>query len=115
MVPLPNLLAPIANKLGKILAPWNSYLQQFTQAPPNFMLQTLSGSPFVYTAHEPGTVAIEGGTITGVTLTRGIVDIVLGTTPKLVPVAINDVVTITYSVLPTVSFIPSFGQNTTAT
>jgi hypothetical protein len=112
MVPLPNLLAKFVNDLGRIIPPWNSYLQQFTQAPPNFMAQTVSGSPFSFTATEPGMIAISGGTVIAVTLTRGATVINLGATPKLIPVAIADTVTITYSVLPTISFIPSFGQNT---
>lgn len=112
MVPLPNLLAKFVDKIGQIKAPWNSYLQQFTQAPPNFMPQTLSGSPFTYVASEPGTIAIEGGTVTTVTLTRGVNSIII--TDQLIPVAIADTLIIAYSVLPTVTFIPSFGQNTTA-
>lgn len=115
MVPLPNLISKLVDATGRTLQPWVSYFQQFTQAPPNFVAQTVSGSPFSYTAREPGTIAISGGTITAITLTRGAVTISLGTTPKLIPVAINDVVAITYSVLPTIYFISSYGQNTTAT
>ena len=106
-------MAPFVGKLGRIVAPWIQYLQQFTQAPPNIMSLTISASPFSYTAKEPGTVAISGGTVTGVTLTRGAISIVLGSTPKIIPMAINDIVSITYSVLPTIQFIPSYGQNTT--
>jgi len=113
MIPLPNTLAPFVDKLGKIIRPWNSYLQQFTQQPPSVASITVSASPFSYTAREPGNVAITSGTISNVRLTRGIVNIDFGSgTNKVIPVGINDIVTITYSVLPTVRFLPSYGQTT---
>lgn len=112
MIPLPNTLAPFVNKLGLIIRPWNSYLQQFTQAPPNILSVSVGASPFSYTAREPGNIAITSGTISNVRLTRGIVDIDFGAGTNItVPVGINDVVTITYSVLPTIRFIPSYGQS----
>lgn len=113
MIPLPNKMAPFVSALKRIVAPWDSYLQQFTQAPPNFAAVTVGISPFDYTAREPGNIIITGGTVTGVALTRGTTSILLGATTKIVPVAINDVVTVVYSVLPTIRFVPSYGQNTT--
>lgn len=111
MIPLPNTLAPFVNKLGQIIRPWNSYLQQFTQQPPSVTSVTVSASPFSYTAREPGNLAITGGTISQISLIRGNVTISFGAgSNKIIPVGINDVVTITYSVLPTVSFLPSYGQ-----
>lgn len=113
MVPFSNTLAPFVDKAGKILRPWIQYLQQFTIAPPNFISITVSASPFSYVAKEPGNVAITGGTISSVVLTRGANSISLGSgTNKFVPVGIFDTVTVTYSVLPTLEFIPSYGQNT---
>lgn len=113
MIPLPSQLAPLVTPNGKILRPWTQYLQQFTQAPPNIMSIVVSASPFVYQVKEPGSVAITGGTVSGITLTRGIISINL-TGSKIIPVSINDVVTIIYSVLPTIQFIPAYGQNTNA-
>lgn len=111
MIPLPSLLARFVDQQGKILPPWNSYLQQFTQQPPNIMLLTVGASPFAYTAKEPGNVIVKGGTVTGLFITRGsiVVDI---TGAVIVPVAVEDIVTVTYSVLPTMKFIPAYGQNT---
>ncbi len=114
MLTLPNQNAPFTNTSGRIQRPWVQYLQQFTQAPPNWTDVIVSGSPFSYTAQEPGNISITGGTVTGVVLTRGANSINMGAgTSKFIPVAINDTVVITYSVLPTVKFIPSYGQNTT--
>lgn len=111
MIPLPNVLAAFVNKSGQIIRPWNSYLQQFTQQPPSVVSITVSGSPFSYTAREPGNIAITNGTISNIRLSRGIVDIDFGAgTDKIIPAGINDIITITYSVLPTVRFLPSYGQ-----
>lgn len=66
---------------------------------------TVGASPYAYTVTTGGTLAISGGTVSGVTLTRS------GTTVPVamgnVPVRNGDVVTITYSATPTVSFIPA--------
>jgi hypothetical protein len=65
-------------------------------------------SPFSYTAKEPGYVIITAGTISAIHLIRGNVDITL-TGQKIIPVSINDIVAITYSVKPTVQFVPIYG------
>ncbi len=112
MIPLPNLLASFVDqKTGRIKAPWNFYLQQFTQAPPNILPITLTPTVFNYISVEPGVVAITGGTITSIRLIRGNVAIVI-TGQRLIPVSINDLVEVDYSVLPIMQFIPSYGQRT---
>ena len=113
MLILPNKMAPFVDALKRIVHPWDSYLQQFTQAPPNIQSTTVGVSPFDYTAREPGNLIIIGGTVTGVSLIRGAVTIILASTTQIIPVAINDIVRVSYSVLPTLQFIPSYGQNTT--
>lgn len=111
MVPLPNTLSSYVDKLGRMAQPWISYLQQFTQSPPNVMSVNVTSSPFSYTAREPGTLAITSGTVSSTILTRGSINIdITGT--KLIPVGINDTVTVTYEGLPTIQFIPAYGQNT---
>lgn len=111
MIPLPNLVSPFINATRNLIAPWNFYLQQFTQAPPNIAAIPVGPSPFSYTAKEPGNVSVTQGTVTAVTLTRGqlIIDV---SGQKLIPVAIEDTVTVTYSVLPAVNFLANYGQNT---
>ena len=118
MIPLPSLLAPLVDKIDRIARPWNSYLQQFTQAPPAINSITVGASPFSYVAREPGNISITGGTLinngignNGISLTRGNVIIDFGTvTNRIVPIGINDIIKINYSVLPTVMFLPSYGQ-----
>ncbi len=102
-------MAKLVDATGRMLTPWNSYFQQFTQAPASAIDITVGISPFDYTAKEPGTLVITGGTVTGVRLTRGSTVIILATTNNVIPVGINDIVRVTYSVLPTLRLLPSYG------
>ena len=108
MQKMPMWIQPFVN--GNLInVVWGQYLQQFTQEPPAF--STISGaSPYSYEAKEPGNIFIEGGTISNITLTRGRLSVDL-TGQKIIPVAIKDVVTITYSVAPTkITFSPIYGN-----
>lgn len=69
---------------------------------------TVGASPFSYTAPAAGTVTIESGTVSAVTLKRGTpAAISVGSaTGLLVPVSAGDVVATTYSVAPTMNFVP---------
>lgn len=115
MVPFGTTLTRFVSQAGLIIQPWIAYLQQFTIPPPPFLDITVTASPFEYEAKEPGYISVTGGTVSAISLTRGTDTIIVGTATRLlVPVAINDIVTITYTVLPTIKFIPSYGQNTTS-
>ncbi len=115
MQPLPSVLHDFVNQIRKLRSPWIEYLQQFTIAPPALVDVTVGASPFEYEAEEPGNLYIAGGNVSAITLTRGSDTIALSTVrPLFVPVGIKDIVDITYSVLPTIKFIPSYGQNTTS-
>lgn len=103
----PSTIQKFTDKAGQILKPWIQYLQQFTQAPPNIINLTVSSSPFSYTAKETGFVYIIGGSVSAINLIRGSISIVV--TGSLIPTAVNDTVQVTYSVLPTIKFIPSYG------
>ena len=111
MQPFPSVLQDFVDGFKKLKNPWVQYLQQFTIAPPAFMDITVAPSPFEYEAKEPGNLYVTGGTVSGITLTRGS-DTITITGEILIPVAVNDIVEITYSVLPTVKFIPSYGVDT---
>lgn len=111
MLPLPNMVQPFTDAARRIAKPWNYYLQQFTQRPPAFM-NVIGASPFSYIAKEPGYLIATGGTITALHLIRGSDDIDL-TGQKIIPVSIEDTVIFTYSVLPTIRFVPIYGANTT--
>lgn len=111
MQPFPSIIQDFVDAVKRIKEPWVQYLQQFTIAPPAFVDITVGISPFDYTAEEPGNISISGGTVSGITLTRG-TDTITVTGASLIPVAVADTVEVIYSVLPTMKFIPSYGVNT---
>ena len=66
---------------------------------------TLGASPAPYTATAAGFLALSGGTGVSVTLTRGGVTVPCGS--GNVPMRNGDVVTVTYTAVPTANFLPS--------
>jgi hypothetical protein len=109
MGPVPNLMSRIVDAAGLLLRPWNSFFQQFTQAPPAAIDITVGASPFEYEAREPGLISISGGTVSSITFTRG-GDTVTVTNQALIPVYLKDVIEVTYTVLPTMKFFPNYGN-----
>lgn len=84
-LPVPNLTSPLVDKLGKIIHPWNSWFQQFSQKAPAIV--NVTNSPF--TANANGTFIIIGAAT--VTLTRGLVSIhLIG--QVILPISISDTV-----------------------
>jgi len=83
--------------------PWIVWLQQLASQPAAPFTVTPTGSPFSYLASGAGSLSVSGGTVSAITLTRGGETVPIG---NLVPMVNNDVATITYSVAPTLSFIP---------
>lgn len=115
MVPFYNSGVAFVDRAGKILRPWIQYLQQFTIAPPPIMSVSVDISPFAYIAKEPGNIVVSGGTVSAIVLTRGTTSIILFVSTanaRIIPVSINDAVTVTFSVLPIIQFLPAYGQNT---
>lgn len=110
-LPVLNLTSPIAevrqSPSGKLVAylisPWNSFFQQLVQAPPAVAnVDLVSGANF--TPNTNGTLIITGGVISNISLMRGAITIDL-TGEKIIPLSINDTVSITYSVAPTLQFL----------
>ncbi len=77
-------------------------------ASPSSPILTLSlgASPATYTAVVPGNLMLSGGTVTGITLTRGGGSATLSTSVATIPMSLGDSVTITASTMPTVYFVP---------
>lgn len=86
--PVPNVLAPIVDRNGKLLPPWNSFFQQFVQKSP--AIQNISQNPF--TANQNGTVIVDASATT-TSITRGSTTINLGAGQKIIPVSISDTIT----------------------
>jgi len=64
----------------------------------------LGGSPFQYVASVPGFLSVSGGTVSAITLTRNGAAIPIASP---VPMSNGDAVTVTYSVAPSINFVPS--------
>ena len=86
---------------------WYRFLTRLSQLSAESALRDVSvgASPWSFTADTIGHLNLIGGTISQVLLTRGSNSTVV-TGSRLVPVAAGDVVTTTYTVAPTASFIP---------
>ncbi|PTB28849.1 hypothetical protein C9I56_11200 [Paraburkholderia caribensis] len=68
---------------------------------------TPGASPYTYTAPANGQVVISGGTVSNIQLKRGATTITIAAaSPADVPVSAGDQVITTYSVVPTMSFVP---------
>lgn len=65
----------------------------------------VGASPFSYTAENLGTVFVAGGTVSNVSLNRNGVITDTGAIAGAVPVSEGDVVQVTYTVLPTMTFV----------
>lgn len=105
---VPNLLSRLVDRNGLVQKPWNSFFQQFSSQPSKVQAVIVGASPFSYTFGEPGTLVITGGTISQVDLDRG-PDTVDYQTDRRIVGMIGDIITITYSVLPTIQFLPFYG------
>lgn len=107
---VPNLASKLVDMAtGLIQQPWSDFLQQFTLPPAPIQTVEVTASPFVYQFVQPGTLVIEGGTISDVSLTRGKQTISMGTA-RVFALTFKDTVKITYSVKPNVTFLPTYMQ-----
>jgi hypothetical protein len=95
------------HKGGKTSSVWYRYFQGIAQGipPSNEATVSVGGSPFYYTAPSKGFLVINGGTVTAVQFTRSVTTLT-GQTSGIFPVSQGDVLTITYTVLPTLVFVP---------
>lgn len=84
--PVPNMQAPLVDKAGKLLSPWNSFFQQLVQQAPAVASVTL---PSPFTANANGKVILTGAAT--IDLTRGDDTINLNG-QRIIPVRIGDTV-----------------------
>jgi hypothetical protein len=103
---VPNSNQPIADAKGFVTQVWQRFFGALVDPPAAVSAVAVSASPTSFTASERGSVVISGGTISAVSLTRAGTVVNFGTT-RSIPVANGDVVIVTYSVAPTISFLPS--------
>lgn len=87
-----------ANAVPSGFLPWDIFAPQ---------VSTVGASPAAITAFTTGMFAVSGGTVTAITLTRGTsAAINLGSLGGVYSVCQGDILTVTYTAAPTVTFIP---------
>lgn len=102
---VPSSQQPIVGAGGLVTSPWQRFFNALVSGAAPFVTVTVGASPFDYTASQTGTLVISGGTVSSITLTRSGSTVTWPT--NAVPMTNGDVTEITYSVPPTVNFVPS--------
>lgn len=87
------------NLSSKVLGP--------AQAPDPSAAISVGVSPFLYTPTASGNVAVTGGTVSSIAVLRQGVEVTTGLTSGLIPVSVGDQVIVTYSIMPTMTFLPT--------
>ena len=67
---------------------------------------TPGASPYTYRTQLEGSLSVVGGTMSALSLTRAGASVSLATSTPMIPLSQGDAVTITYTVAPTLKFIP---------
>lgn len=104
---IPDRQQPFVDKQGMLTEGWARFLvrlQQLTAERP-IMPVSPGPSPYTFEATTIGDLLIKDGTVSLVVLTRGSVSVSCPAS-GFVPMAALDTVTITYSVAPSVTFVP---------
>ena len=103
---LPSAQAPIADASGRITPAWHRALDGLLVGPQPAQAKTVPASPYTVTASARGSLIVSGGTVSSITLTRGRVTVNLGVVAGMFPASLGDAFVITYTVAPTVTFLP---------
>jgi hypothetical protein len=104
----PQWTTPLVDlQTGYATESWFEFFVRLTTKPPPIVGVTPSGSLFTYMASTDGNLAVSGGTVSSITISRAaMTNIPTGVTSGIIPMSQGDSVTITYSDAPTVNFIP---------
>lgn len=95
---------------GVISPQWQLFFASLVADPGPIVAQALATAPatFSYTASVPGHLLVIGGTVSAISLTRARVAIAnIGLTAGFIPMGVGDVVSVAYTVKPTVYFVPT--------
>ena len=107
MITVPSRNQKVSDDQGMVSLAWWQFFNLLAPTKPAIESAiTVGASPYSYTAQSNGHVVVTGGTVSAISLTR-VSAHATGLTAGLIPVGNKDVVTVTYSVLPTMTFIPS--------
>lgn len=105
---IPNFEVPVVDEQQLLTPEWQRALTRIFQLTPERAIRAVSPgvSPFTYAAFTIGHLLISGGTVSAVSLVRGAISVPCPLS-GFIPMAGKDSVIITYSVVPTLKFIPS--------
>ena len=107
MITVPSRSQKVSDDEGMVSLAWWQFFNLLAPSQPlKESAITVSASPFAYTAQSNGNVLVTGGTVSAISLTR-VSAHATGLTAGFIPVDNKDIVTVTYSSLPTMTFIPS--------
>lgn len=103
---VPSASTPVVTT-GRLVTPaWLRFFTLLLAQPAPVAAVALTGSPLSFTASERGTAFIIGGTVSAIQITRARATFTTGQTSGNVPLAQGDTLIVTYTVAPTVSFVP---------
>lgn len=106
MITIPSRNLKLTGQDGLLtLAWWQFFNALIAKSLPESSI-TVTASPFSYTVQSEGAVLVQGGTVSQIQLKR-VSAHTLGVTDGLFPVTTGDVITVTYTGLPTMVFFPS--------
>lgn len=106
---LPDFNTPLTDKKGVITTSWfRCWEGLFSGAPTaNLSVITPGSTPYAYIAPAGGTLIVNGGTVSQVKYSRdGASFYVTGQTQGMFPLSQGDQLVISYSVPPTLTFVP---------
>jgi hypothetical protein len=107
LITVPSRSEKVADDSGMLSLSWWQFFNLLAPLTPvKESSVAVTASPFSYTSQANGHVLVTGGTVSSITLTR-VSAHPTGLTTGLIPVGNKDVVTVTYTGLPTMTFIPS--------
>lgn len=103
---IPRSDNPVADDNGNITPAWFRFLASLVKQPAPSQSVTVGASPFSYPANSSGSLIVQGGTVSNVSVIRGTSTINVGATYGIFPASTGDVFKVTYSVAPTMTFLP---------
>lgn len=102
---IPASRQPVLDSNALFSRPWYLFFQRLTNSDADPSTVTVGASPFTYTASSDGLLIITGGTVSLIEYGRNSIYTATGLTAGVVPVVEGDSVRITYTVLPTVTWV----------
>jgi hypothetical protein len=100
---IPPRVALVDPNTGMVTRQWYLFFQGGDPSTPSPV--TVGVSPFTYTPSEAGSVVVQAGTVSLLEIVRKGTAVPLGVVAGAVPLARGDQLRITYTVVPTVTFL----------